>query len=45
MSTREKMNEMLLELQETLENDELEDALTILSMLKNAEQLDEWLEK
>lgn len=45
MSTKEKMDEMLIELQETLENNELEDALTILCMMKNAEQLDEWLDK
>lgn len=43
MSTKEKMNELLLDLQETLENDDIEEALTILCVMKNAEQLDDWI--
>ncbi|WP_180827348.1 hypothetical protein [Bacillus sp. UMB0728] len=43
MSRQEKMNEMLMDLQQTLENDDIEEALTILCMMKNAEQLDEWV--
>lgn len=45
MSTKEKMNELLLDLQETLENDDIEEALTILCVMKNAEQLDDWINK
>lgn len=43
MSTKEKMTEMLFDLQESLKADDLEEALTVLSMMKNAEQLDKWL--
>lgn len=42
MSIQDKMNQMLIDLEETLDNDELEDALVILSMIKNAERLNDW---
>jgi ribosomal protein L30/L7E len=45
MSNKEKMSQILLDLQETLKHDEIEDTLTLLGMLRNAEQLEEWLSK
>lgn len=43
MHTKNKVNELMIDLKETFENDDIEEALTLLSMIKNAEQLEDWL--
>jgi hypothetical protein len=43
MTLKEKQEQMFESLKESLLNGDFEDALTILSMIKNAEQLRDWV--
>lgn len=43
MTLKEKQEQMMESFKESLLNGELEDAITILSMIKNAEQLRDWV--
>jgi hypothetical protein len=43
MNNKEKMQELISEIEIAIDNNDFEDALTLLEMLRRVEQLEEWL--
>lgn len=45
VSNADKLEQIMIDLKDSLDHGEIEDALTLLCMIKNAEQLKEWILK